>query len=86
MSIGNYSDIKEPNAFTKNYDLNASKRTLLLLTLYAPISQNGQTHTICWQSPTNCLSVFDHFVELALKLALSKCSHWHGRIFLLIFI
>ena len=25
------------------------------------------TETICWQKPTNCLSVFDHFVELMLK-------------------
>ena len=57
MSIGNYSDIKEPNAFTKNYDLNASKRTLLLLTLYAPISQNGQTHT------NNLLAISDELFE-----------------------
>ena len=25
------------------------------------------TQTICWQLLTNCLSMFDHFVELALK-------------------
>ena len=25
------------------------------------------TQTICQQKPTNCLSVFDHFVNLALK-------------------
>ena len=25
------------------------------------------TQTICWQKPTNCLSVFDHFVGLMLK-------------------
>ena len=25
------------------------------------------TQTICWQQPTNCLSVFDHFVKSALK-------------------
>ena len=25
------------------------------------------THTIRWQKPTNCLSVFDDFVGLALK-------------------
>ena len=25
------------------------------------------TQTICWQQPTNSLSVFDHFVKLALK-------------------
>ena len=27
-------------------------------------SKNGQTH---WQQPTNCLSVSDHFVRLAIK-------------------
>ena len=26
-----------------------------------------QTQTIRWQQPTNCLSVFDHFLGLALK-------------------
>ena len=26
-----------------------------------------QTQTIRWQQPTNCLSVFEHFVKLALK-------------------
>ena len=31
------------------------------LTLEAPTPQNGQTHS------NNCLSVFDHFVGLALK-------------------
>ena len=25
------------------------------------------TQTICWKKPTNCLSMFDHFVGLALK-------------------
>ena len=35
------------------------------LTLYAPISQNGQTHSN--NSSAKCLSVFDHFVGLALK-------------------
>ena len=34
------------------------------LTLLAPISQNGQTHS---NNASNCLSVFDHFVGLALK-------------------
>ena len=33
----------------------------------APTPQNGQTQTICWQQPTNCLSLFDHFVGLGLK-------------------
>ena len=27
--------------------------------------QNGHTQTICRLLPTNCLSVFDHFVRLA---------------------
>ena len=36
-------------------------------TLYMPTPQNGQRHTICQQKLMNCLSVFDHFVELALK-------------------
>ena len=26
-----------------------------------------QTQTICWQQPTICLSMFNHFVGLALK-------------------
>ena len=33
-----------------------------------PTRQNGQnTETIRRQQPMNCLSVFDHFVELTLK-------------------
>ena len=32
-----------------------------------------QTQTICWEQPTNCLSVFDHFVGLALK-GLKHCE------------
>ena len=36
------------------------------LTLQAPIPQNGQTYSNK-SSPTNCLSVFDHIVGLALK-------------------
>ena len=39
-----------------------------LVILKAPTPQNGQTHkTIRWLFPTNCLSVFEHFVGLALK-------------------
>ena len=39
------------------------------LTLKAPISQNGQTHSnnLSAKLPTNCLSVFDHFVGFTLK-------------------
>ena len=36
------------------------------------------TQTIRWQLPTNCLSVFDHFVGLALiglkSIALQTCT------------
>ena len=33
------------------------------------------TQKIFWQQPTNCLSVFDHFVGLALKgLSQSYCN------------
>ena len=43
-------------------------RNRIVLTIEAPIPQNGQTHS---KNPsaitTNCLSVFDHFVGLALK-------------------
>ena len=41
-----------------------------LLNLKAPIPQNmvKHTQTIRGQQPTNCLSVFDHFVKLALYL------------------
>ena len=31
------------------------------------------TQKICWQQPTNCLSVLDHFVKLSLK-GLKHCS------------
>ena len=39
----------------------------ILKTLQAPTPQNGQTQTIRQEQPTNFLSVFDHFVGLALK-------------------
>ena len=43
-------------------------RNRIVLTIEAPIPQNGQTHS---KNPsaitTNCLNVFDHFVGLALK-------------------
>ena len=41
-----------------------------MLTFQAPTPQNGQTHsgkTIRWLLPTNCLSMFDHVVGLALN-------------------
>ena len=37
------------------------------LTLYAPIPQNSQTHWNNLSKPTNCLSLFDHFVGSAHK-------------------
>ena len=41
-----------------------------------PTPQNGQTHsTIRRQLPTNCLSVFDHFVGLALKGLIQNTTH-----------
>ena len=33
------------------------------------------TQTICRQQPTNCLSVFDHFVGLALKVLKQQYKH-----------
>ena len=39
--------------------LDAFHAVFVLLTLYTPKSQNGQTHS---NNSTNCLSVFDHFV------------------------
>ena len=41
-----------------------------MLTLPSPIPQNGQTHSgtsSATADDLNCMSVFDHFVELALK-------------------
>ena len=38
------------------------------LTLYISKPQSDQTNqTICWQQPTNCLNVSDHFMDLVLK-------------------
>ena len=47
------------------------------LTLSEPTTQNGHTQTICPMLPTNYLSVFDHFVGVALKgLTKKKGSLW----------
>ena len=46
-------------------DNHAAVSTFIKLTLYSPTPQNGQTHS--HNLPTNCLSVFDHFVGMALK-------------------
>ena len=40
---------------------------LLKINTLSAIPQNGQTHTKNSFLPTNCMSVFDHFVWLALK-------------------
>ena len=49
------------------------------LTLLAPISQNGQTlKQFVGNLPTKCLSVFDHFVGLALN----GLTHWASKPFL----
>ena len=37
----------------------------------------GQTHSSNCRMPANCLSVFDHFVELALKGLISKPYIWN---------
>ena len=42
-------------------------KSLAVLTLEVSTPENGHTQTIRRQQPTNCLSVFDHFVTLALK-------------------
>ena len=36
------------------------------------------TQTICWQKPTICLSVFDHFVKLELKGIISSIMKKHA--------
>ena len=52
-----------------------------------PISQNGQTHPskFAGNLPTNCLSVFGHFVGLAFKGLISdaSCSSWQNNFFML---
>ena len=46
-----------------------------ILTLYAPTPQNGQTHSNSSSAIADeCLSVFDHFVELALKGLVAEIS------------
>ena len=46
----------------------------IMLTLWVSIPQNGQTHSIRRQQPTNCLSVFHHFMGLARKGLISTLS------------
>ena len=47
------------------------------LTLHAQTPQNGQTHSnnSSATADENCLSVFDHFVSLALKGLIEKFSY-----------
>ena len=60
--------------FSADFDeINDLGHDKMILTLQAPIPQNGQTPsnnssaTADELLPTNCLSVFDHFVKLAFK-------------------
>ena len=50
------------------------KVSKMQLTLLAPTSQNGQKHSnkFVGNLPTNCLSVFDNSVGLALKGLISR--------------
>ena len=56
---------KNKTAYVRSYKRRLKTTSLInkykAVTLYAPISQNGQT------PPTNCLNVFDHYLGLALK-------------------
>ena len=45
----------------------AVNRSSKQLFKHQPHKMVKHTHTICQLLPTNCLSVLDHFVELALK-------------------
>ena len=73
---------------TSDLDTSLKKDTVWLifqlLTLSAPTPQNGQTHSnIRRLLPTNCSSVFDHFVGLALKeLKYIPCVNYPTSIFL----
>ena len=40
---------------------------LFFLSFYVTTPQNDQTQTIRQLLPTDCLSIFDHFVELGFK-------------------
>ena len=63
--------------FVKDIRLNVFNSFLVLFMLltrknFLPLKRQPHkmvkhTQTIRWLLPTNCLSVFDHFVELALK-------------------
>ena len=43
---------------------------------HQPPTMVKHAQTTCWQQPTNCLSVFDHFWGLAIKgVNLVKCNY-----------
>ena len=50
--------------------------------VFNPLSENlakwTDIETIHWQKPTNCLSVFDHFVGLALKGSIFTSLNLHA--------
>ena len=58
------------NNFIKNHKTWDLVAALMLNSVVEPTDWHKMikhTQTIRWQQPTNCLSVFDHFVGLALK-------------------
>ena len=56
--------------------VHVTKGSMLMLTLENQRHKTiKHTQTVCRQKPTNCLSLFDHFVGLALKgLMMSFCN------------
>ena len=52
--------------------LGASEQFVTINLKHQPHKIVKHTKTICWLLLTNCLSVFDHFVGLALKGLLTK--------------
>ena len=53
----------------------------MVLTLYVPSPQNGQTHsTIYRQQPRNCLKVIEHFEELVLKVLRAYLGPWETKL------
>ena len=68
------------------------KWIFLIYNSFNPLSANPtkwsqHIQTICQQQPMNCLSVFDHFVGLALKVLINSLNInryywlWNGRLF-----
>ena len=65
--------------------LNLLNKCLVYISnLFNPLSADftkwsKHAQTICRLLPTNCLSMFDHFVRLALKGLKLKCRWWEGN-------